>query len=106
MKPEHPLNFLFTLNEQGEPVRASSVVEWGKWYEDFAHRQLAKDQVEDRLISTVFLGIATNWGGKPLLFETMVFDQDGKPVEQQRYATRDEALRGHRDVVSRLRKTH
>lgn len=54
-------------------------------------------------VSTVFLHIDCNYGtGKPELFETMVFG--GEYDEHQwRYATWDEALKGHWEVVGKAK---
>jgi hypothetical protein len=52
----------------------------------------------DIRVSTVFLGIDHGFGGKPLLFETMVFG--GRLNGYQcRYGTYDEAVEGHWDTV-------
>jgi hypothetical protein len=51
-------------------------------------------------VSTVWLGLDHNWSreGPPIIFETMTFggryDQ-----EQMRYATEDQAQKGHREAV-------
>jgi hypothetical protein len=49
-------------------------------------------------VSTVFLGL-DHWG---MLYETMVFEGDGSSdFECERYATRAEAIEGHKVVVAR-----
>jgi hypothetical protein len=61
-------------------------------------------------ISTVFMKM--NCGlqydsvekGKPLLYETMVFDGEGHDVFQNRYYTRREAEIGHHMAVDRFQK--
>jgi hypothetical protein len=67
-------------------------------------RRIGRTIVGDVLVSTVWLsGIDHGWGDDPiLLFETMTF---GGRQDQclQRYATEEEAMRGHLDVVDRLR---
>lgn len=63
---------------------------------------VAEDVLEGKLISTVWLGLDHNYfGGKPLLFETMVFDQDdlGHDHYMARYSSWDEALAGHQDAI-------
>lgn len=54
-------------------------------------------------VSTVHLGLDHRYGdGPPLIFETMIFggehDQDCR-----RYATEEDAMRGHLEALSRLR---
>jgi hypothetical protein len=67
--------------------------------------RVAKDCIHDVRISTVFLGLdhAIMPFGAPELYETMIFggehDQD-----QWRYATRAEALVGHRHAVEQVTK--
>lgn len=67
-------------------------------------RAVARTQVNDTLISTVFLAIDHNLGhgGPPMIFETLVFDGplDG---EMDRYATEGLALVGHERMVTLVR---
>lgn len=51
-------------------------------------------------ISTVWLGLNFNmWpGGRPLIFETLVFVR-GSGGYMQRYSTETEAFQGHKDIV-------
>ncbi len=77
---------------------------WATWFET-ADRSVAQTQGWDYRVSTVFLGIDHRFGGEgpPLVFETMVFggvnDQD-----QRRYATWDEAVAGHEEIVEDCRE--
>jgi len=83
------------------PVSCDDLMTWAKWFET-ADRHVAKTNIGDVKISTVFLGLNHNWGsGPPLLFETMVFggELDG---EQERYSTWDEAEKGHKRMVERV----
>lgn len=57
-------------------------------------------------VSTVYLGLNHNLvfgGGKPLIFETMVFKPWGryKSLEMDRYSTKEEAKIGHEEMVKR-----
>ena len=50
-------------------------------------------------VSTVWLGISHgSLGGKPMIFETMIFGPDGYPYDEacQRYTSEAEAIMGHR----------
>ena len=70
-------------------------------------RVVAQTTINDRCwVSTVFLGLDHNHsrrGGEPILFETMVF---GGPLdgEMMRYATWDQAERGHAEMLTEVRK--
>ena len=53
-------------------------------------------------ISTVWMGLDHNWGaGPPLIFETMVFENGdmGADLNMARYATEEEAIKGHEEMV-------
>jgi hypothetical protein len=68
-----------------------------------ADRKVALDRVGTTRVSTVFLGLDHSFGdgAGPVLYETMVF---GGPMdgEQERYRTREEALKGHTVMVYRV----
>jgi hypothetical protein len=48
---------------------------WAKWFETADDKRVvAKSNVGDASVSTVFLGLNHQWGdGPPLLFETIIF---------------------------------
>lgn len=81
---------------------------------DSPDRIVAREEYGGVLLSTVFLHIDHNYfGGKPLLFETMIF-LGGTEIMQKRYHTWHEALEGHKyikvayveeELVPKLRKT-
>lgn len=78
----------------GNAVPVPDVLTWARWMET-GEGHLADDTVGDVRVSTVFLGIDhSDNGGPPVLWETMVF---GGPLddEQERYTSREDALRGH-----------
>lgn len=57
----------------------------------------------DVTVSTVHLGLDHRYGGgSPLIFETMIFGGEHDQY-QRRYSTEEEAMRGHLDVLFRLR---
>jgi len=92
----------YKLDDSGEPVLCTDLMEWGRWYET-ANRHIADETIGDVRVSTVFLGIDHSFGaGPPVLFETMVF---GGLLgdEQERYSTRAEAEAGHRRMVERVK---
>ncbi len=91
---------LYTLNGH-TPVLCTDTVTWARWFEA-ADRQVARAQVGDATVSTVFLGINYNYGNQsPALFETMVFDgqYDG---EMMRCATWEQAEKQHTDMVYKI----
>lgn len=91
----------YTLSDDGEPVLCDDIRRWGSWFRQH-DRSIGRDEVDGVRISTVFLGIDHQFGdGPPILWETMVF---GGPLdqEQDRYATRAAATRGHATMVARV----
>lgn len=91
------------LGEGREAIRA-----WGEMMGDKDRRTVAAEEIKNIYVSTVFLGLDHGFGdGPPLLFETMAFVHDGGDVKYDqvcwRYATWDEAERGHRDMCQRIR---
>ena len=63
---------------------------------------------DGRWVSTVWLGLDHNYAvdGRPLIFETIVFDKDGPSGDAQdmwRWATEAEAIAGHDQIVASLR---
>lgn len=72
--------------------------------QDDAHRILAQDTVESIQISTVFCGINQNWGeGAPILFETMIFGLPEELQPQWHFATWDEAIQQHQQLLESLK---
>jgi len=82
----------------------ADLMTWATWFET-ADRAVAKTQVGDFRVSTVFLGIDHNFGdGPPLIFETMVFDRDGGDVWMERWSTWAQAELGHMEAVERVER--
>lgn len=86
-----------------------SVLEWAAWFEQDENRRVALTYTHRYEISTVFLGLDHSWGdGPPIVFETMIFalDQGDDPFDlhndMDRYATWDEARRGHTAMLERV----
>lgn len=94
-----------------KPVVTHDIRKWGEFMKS-KDRIVAQDHVRHYLVSTVFLGIDHSFGsGEPLLFETMVFDENTKHEMfgqefsesldnyQERYHTWEEAEVGHKRIV-------
>jgi hypothetical protein len=94
------------FDRKGEPI---SHADWCEASEDDDYMCVAEDTVDDLWISTVWLGLDHNHSSDPdappLIFETMVFDHSEGSQEpwadhyMNRFATEEEALRGHREAV-------
>jgi hypothetical protein len=91
----------YTLDENGNAVRAPSFDAWSEWFAQHFHdRFLARDELPSGVrVSTVFLGIDHSFGhGPPRLWETVIF---GGPHDQylKRYDSREEAVAGHQKAL-------
>ena len=114
----------YVLDEGGNPVPEPDVLKWGKWYET-AERHVGNTDFGNISVSTVFLGmphINKETGAENMLYETMVFADDailaalleiseyddrslmaeflGTIDIQKRYATKAEALQGHKHMCT------
>ena len=106
----------------GRKLVEVDLLTWSKWFETAGDkRRVARDTINGYLISTVFLGLDHNFldTGKPLLFETMVFDTNkkkkyklgdremtsmGEDMEQERYETYAQAEKGHEKMIEKYKK--
>lgn len=101
----------FILAADGKtPVPEPDLMKWAQWFES-ANRHVANDEVGPIRVSTVFLGLDHSfrdiYGGdrEPILWETMIFGVPGKLNGYQcRYASYDDAVRGHAEAVEQARK--
>jgi len=95
----------YILNNNNKPIPAS-ITEAADWLDNNDHRRIVKqDQIDDVFISTVFLGLDHSWtpGGKPVLWETMIFG--GKHNQyQERYTSHKDALEGHKKALTLITK--
>lgn len=94
----------YILDDAGEPVVEPDVLKWAKWFEEFANRRVALDEIGDVRVSTVFLGMDHNFDdkGPPILWETLV---GGGPLDEEmdRYTSKASALAGHAAMVERVK---
>jgi len=95
--------YYFIMDEDGKtPILCNDLMNWAKWFGEH-DRQIARTEVDDIVISTVFLALDHALYGKPELFETMIF---GGPMDQERwrYSDYNEAVSGHWSIVEMIQK--
>jgi hypothetical protein len=95
----------YILNNNNKPIPAS-VIEAADWLEEGSDRRTVKrDEIGDILVSTVFLGLDHSWtpGGKPVLWETMIFGGEHDQY-QERYTSHKDALEGHEKALTLITK--
>lgn len=96
----------YILDDNGNPMKCTDPLEWAGWFETAGEKRIvARDQIGDVLISTVFLGLDHNFDGhkEPILWETMIF---GGPHNewQERASTKEGALSNHRIALQLVRR--
>lgn len=98
--------------ERGKKIVPVSMEEWSAQMNNPDSKRVAETNLGIYWISTVFLGMDHSFGGTgdPVLFETMVFKRgmdreiNFNDIECRRYCTEEEAIKGHADMVSLMRK--
>jgi hypothetical protein len=95
----------YILDNNNNPI-AKPTLEAAKWLEEGTNRRTVKrDEIGDILVSTVFLGLDHSWtpGGKPVLWETMIFGGEHDQY-QERYTSHKDALEGHEKALTLITK--
>ena len=99
------------LGPDGSPVRAINFLAWAAWYET-ADRRIAESHIETLhgpiRVSTVFLGIDHGMDRRrPVIYESLPFTiLHSLDRYMRRYATADEARRGHAAIVDQIIRDH
>lgn len=93
----------YIFNRQGVPI---DIFEFGRLLQDEDYVVLGRTPAGGAVVSTVWLGmdvgLSAITGGEPIIFETMIYSDDGWEDYQARYHTEEEALEGHAEVVEFL----
>jgi hypothetical protein len=112
---ERPMYYQLLPDHSVRPITGpNAVLEWAREFEK-ATRPLIATDVDGWRVSTIFLGFDHSFmRDAPELFETMVFTsttatreifgrtrEHHEAVEQQRYATYEQAMLGHAECVGR-----
>ena len=89
-------------NRDGSPI---GLEEWCRRTVDREYLRIDQTTLPDgKWVSTVWQGLNHRFGeGPPLIFETMVFtsQEEMETIDQQRYATENEAILGHQEMVAK-----
>lgn len=99
------IDYYYILDENDNPVQVNSAAAIAWELEKPSRRSIARDIVGESEVSTVLLSVDHSYGypGPPLVFETLVFDGPLNDVGA-RYSTKAEAMKGHADIVRRVRE--
>ena len=106
--------YKYILDKNGIAVPCDALVEWAKWMGTERAQYHLTDEIAGIRVSTIFLGLDHSFaGGEPILWETMVFNDDeatarrvmgqkfiGAPdLGQWRFTFRGDAVAFHRKKV-------
>ena len=83
---------------------ADDMAVFAKRFSDPAYKIVKQETLPDgRFLSTVWLGLdhSFNQNEKPIIFETMLFGQNGNEEDAARYSTEAEAILGHEAMKAR-----
>jgi len=87
-------------------------IKWARCFENTKNRIVKQDLLSNGYwVSTVFLGLDHNFAskGKPLIFETMIFDKLFKSdysnleLDMDRYSTWNQAINGHNKLLNKYK---
>lgn len=92
----------YLLRPDHTVYKADNNIEWARVMSVTPNRVARDDLPNGGYVSTVFMGLDHGGGDKLELFETMVFDGVGGAGATVRYATWDEAVAGHRNILNSL----
>lgn len=92
---------LYTLNASHEVVPCDNLLDWATWMEH-ADKQVAYDEANGIRVSTVFLGLAAPFSNH--MFETALFSGGELLDIADRYATWDEAVKGHAEWLRKVKE--
>jgi hypothetical protein len=97
----------YVLDKNKNPLHCS-LEDWVIAYKENTLERVAYDKVNNMHVFTIFLGIDQNRvpGGKPLLFEAVVFDEKNNDIYKERYYTWEEAFTGHKRLIKCVKKNH
>ncbi len=101
---ERPLSYRLGEDGEPEPMDMNDPLRWehGDPFRD-PRRQVARNEIDGYLVSTVFLVIDHSFdGGDPVLWETMIFKGGESDLYCERYTSREAAAQGHARVVAAL----
>lgn len=98
----------YILDDEGNPVHEPDTLKWAEWFENANEKRIVKQtKIEGHFVSTVFLGLDNSFGGHlPMLFETMIWDKDGKDIYQDRHSTKQKAELAHDRLVNQIKYGH
>jgi len=94
----------YILDKDNKPIE-SNIIDYSEWEEKNPELKAVKqDYIGDIFVSTVFLGLDHGYDDIPILWETMIFNGEHDQY-QERYASIEEAIKGHETALKLVNKT-
>lgn len=93
--------YILDENKNAIPCSVDDWIEQREQMRKTKTKHVADEMIGHFRISTVWVGLNHNLGknGEPLLFETMVFDQNGDDIYCAHYWTWQQAEEGHKKAI-------
>lgn len=93
----------FYLDRCGDEITFD---EFNILFNEREYQVIKQDKIDDFFVSTVWLGLIPGYENKkPLIFETMIFKEQGLENEYIfRYVTEEEAIKGHEEAVEMVNR--
>lgn len=92
---------------ESTPDDPEGTMQWAKDFENFEERSIAQTKLANGFhVSTVWMGLNHEHcpDRPPLIFETMVFDENDESMDMNRYSTKEQAIKGHYKMVGKWLK--
>lgn len=86
--------------DKDKNVIPATLLEWGQFLQETHDERIVQQtDVEDLIVSTVFLGLDHSFDGSLHIFETMIFRDENGIGYCERYSTWKEAEEGHQRAI-------
>lgn len=86
------------FDQNGQPI---TLEQWSEAFTDFETRRIAYDEIGDATVTTVWHGCDYSMTDPPRIFGTLVQGGALNGLERE-YATKDDALQGHKSLVQQI----
>lgn len=92
--------------KDGLAIPEPDLMEWGLWFEREQRNYQRVDEIAGIRVSTIFLGVDYSYSGDPILWETLIFNEDegGEVIDGRRFTFQDEAYDFHDKEVNKLKR--
>lgn len=95
----------YILDQHGNPKPEADLIAWAIWFESSRKNRIVKQNfIGESKVSTIFLGLDHSWsGGKPILWETMVFGGKLDQEQDRCSGNKEQAEAMHARMLERVK---